>query len=143
MAINKVRRVRISTRLAVLLRIRPAKPCAAGGISERTAIEDAIAKHLDDASNTALLLRRLDRIEQVLAGGHRDVQILSEAFGRYIRLWFTAHVPDASQGNMPAALASASRAHAQFAPQLPERRSRGHRLADDLPARAGGRHGIL
>ncbi len=138
MAINKVRRVRISTRLSVLLRIRLAKHCAASGISERTVIEDAIAKHLDDASNTALLLRRLDRIEQVLAGGHRDVQILSEAFGRYIRLWFTAHVPDASQGNMPAALASAERAYAQFARQLAERLSEGHRFADDLPERAGG-----
>src|SRR5260370_39482904 len=112
MAINKVRRVRISTRLSVLLRIRLAKHCAASGISERTGIEDAIAKHLDDASNTALLLRRLDRIEQVLAGGHLDGQILSEAFGRYIRLWFTAYVPDAAQGIMAVILAAAESEYA-------------------------------
>jgi hypothetical protein len=137
MAINKVRRVRISTRLSVPLRIRLAKHCAASGISERTIIEDAVTKYLDDAGNTALLLRRLDRIEQVLAGGHRDVEILSEAFGRYMRLWFTAHVPDASQGNGSAAVASAEKAYALFARHLGERLSEGHRFLDDLPDEAG------
>jgi hypothetical protein len=137
MAMNKVRRVRISTRLSVPLRIRLAKHCAASGISERTIIEDAVAKYLDDAGNTALLLRRLDRIEQALAGGHRDVEILSEAFGRYMRLWFMAHVPDASQGNRSAALASAEKAYLWFARQLAERLSEGHRFVDDLPDGAG------
>jgi hypothetical protein len=137
MAINKVRRVRISTRLSVPLRIRLAKHCAASGISERTIIEDAVARYLDDAGNTALLLRRLDRIEQALAGGHRDVEILSEAFGRYMRLWFTAHVPDASQGKGLAAVASAEKAYAWFARQLAERLLEGHRFVDDLPDGAG------
>jgi hypothetical protein len=136
-AINKVRRVRISTRLSVPLRIRLAKHCAASGISERTIIEDAVAKYLDDAGNTALLLRRLDRIEQALADGHRDVEILSEAFGRYMRLWFTAHVPDASQGKGFAAVASAEKAYAWFARQLAARLSEGHRFVDDLPDEAG------
>ncbi|MGA3120025.1 MAG: hypothetical protein ABSF69_04570 [Polyangiaceae bacterium] len=129
--------MRISTRLSVPLRIRLAKHCAASGISERTIIEDAVAKYLDDAGNTALLLRRLDRIEQALADGHRDVEILSEAFGRYLRLWFTAHVPDASQGKGFVAVASAEKAYAWFARQLAERLSEGHRFVDDLPDGAG------
>jgi hypothetical protein len=97
MATTKVRRVRVGTRLSVELRARLTKYCAASGISERTIIEDALRKHLDSKDETTLFLRRLDRIERALARDHRDLELLSEAFGRYIRLWFTAHAPNTTE----------------------------------------------
>jgi predicted DNA-binding protein len=63
MATTKVRRVRVGTRLSVELRARLTKYCAASGISERTIIEDALRKYLDATDDTALLLRRFDRVE--------------------------------------------------------------------------------
>ena len=88
MAKTKVRRVRVCVRLSVELRAKLAKYCAASGISERTVIEDALQKHLGNESDTALLLRRFDRVERDMARDHRDLELLSEAFGRYMRLWF-------------------------------------------------------
>ena len=49
-------------------------------------IEDALQKHLGNESDTELLLRRFDRVERDLARDHRDLELLSEAFGRYLRL---------------------------------------------------------
>ena len=71
MATTKVRRVRVSARLSVELRARLTKYCAASGISERTVIEDAVRKHLDSTDDTALVLRRFDRVERALARGER------------------------------------------------------------------------
>ena len=83
MAKTKVRRVRVGTRLSVELRAQLTKYCAASGISERTVIEDALSKHLHNDDNTALIVRRLDRTNRELAHAQRDLELLSEAFGRY------------------------------------------------------------
>ena len=93
MATTKVRRVRVGTRLSLELRNRLTKYCAASGISERTIIEDALRKYLEGTDDSALVLRRFDRLEHALAKDHRDMELLSEAFGRYMRLWLAAHAP--------------------------------------------------
>ncbi|HLK40138.1 MAG TPA: hypothetical protein VKU41_25455 [Polyangiaceae bacterium] len=136
MATTKVRRVRVGTRLSVELRARLTKYCAASGISERTVIEDALRKYLDATDDTALLLRRFDRIERALARGHRDIDLLSEAFGRYLRLWFSAHAPTASEAGKAAARAAAETQYKQFAQHLGGWFAQGHRFVDDLPAEA-------
>src|SRR5579859_2005716 len=96
MATTKVRRVRVGTRLSTDLRARLTKYCTASGIPERTVIEDALRKYLDATDDTALVLRRFDRVDRALAQGQRDIELLSEAFGLYMRFWFAAHAPSAA-----------------------------------------------
>ena len=83
MATAQSRRVRVGTRLSLELRSSLTKYCAASDISERTLIEHGLR-------TTALVPRCFDRIERALAREHRDLKLLSEAFGRYMRLWFMA-----------------------------------------------------
>jgi hypothetical protein len=45
----------------------------------------------------ALLLCRFDRVERELARDHRDLELLSDAFGRYMRPWFMAHAPNTAE----------------------------------------------
>jgi predicted DNA-binding protein len=133
MATTKVRRVRVGTRLSLELRSRLTKYCAASGISERTVIEDALRKYLDATDDTALVLRRFDRVERALACEHRDLELLSEAFGQYIRLWFTAHAPSKAEASMAAALRAAETAYKQFANRLGAEFTKGHRFIDEVP----------
>jgi hypothetical protein len=136
MAKTKVRRVRVCARLSVELRAKLAKYCAASGISERTVIEDALQKHLDSKSDTELLLRRLDQVKRDLARDHRDLELLSEAFGRYMRLWFVAHAPSAADAGKGAARAAGETPYRQFAQQLGAQFKQGHRFIDDFPLEA-------
>jgi predicted DNA-binding protein len=136
MATTKVRRVRVGTRLSVELRARLTKYCAASGISERTIIEDALRKYLDSTDDMALLLRRFDRVERALARDHRDLELLSEAFGRYMRLWFMAHAPNAVEAGKAAARGVAETQYKQFAQHLGAQFTQGHRFIDDLPVEA-------
>jgi hypothetical protein len=136
MAKTKVRRVRVCARLSVELRAKLAKYCAASGISERTVIEDALQKHLDSKSDTELLLRRFDQVKRDMARDHRDLELLSEAFGRYMRLWFVAHVPSAADAGKGAARGAGETQYRQFAQHLGVQFQQGHRFVDDLPAEA-------
>ncbi|MGD0680212.1 MAG: hypothetical protein ABSC94_32950 [Polyangiaceae bacterium] len=138
MATTKVRRVRVGTRLSLELRARLTKYCAASGISERTIIEDALRKYLDGTDDTALLLRRFDRIERAQARDHRDLELLSEAFGRYMRLWFLTHAPNTAEAGKAAGRAGAETQYRHFARHLGEHFKQGHRFIDDLPVEALG-----
>jgi hypothetical protein len=119
----------MGTRLRPDLRARLARYSAASGISERVIIEEALTKHFDGSNEGALLLRRLDRIDEALVRGRRDVELLSAAFGRYMRLWFLAHNP-ATQGG---ALNAAEAQYKRFARDLAAHLSDGRRFSDDLP----------
>src|ERR1700722_5059284 len=136
MAKTKVRRVRVCARLSVQLRDKLARYCAASGISERTVIEDALQKHLDSRSDTELLLRRFDRVERDMARDHRDLELLSQAFGRYMRLWFAAHASSAGEAGKAAARAAGEVPYRQFAQHLGMQFKQGHRFIDDIPAEA-------
>jgi hypothetical protein len=118
MAKTKVRRVRVGTRLSVELRAQLTKYCAASGISERTVIEDALSKHLHNDDNTALIVRRLDRTNRELAHAQRDLELLSEAFGRYMRLWFMAHAASNTEVGKGATRGAGETQYRQFAQRL-------------------------
>jgi hypothetical protein len=133
MAATKVRRVRVGTRLSLELRNRLTKYCAASGISERTVIEDALRKYLDGTDDSALILRRFDRVERELARDHRALELLSEAFGRYMRLWLATHVPSTAEASMAATRSAAEARYKQFAQHLGAQFAQGHRFIDDLP----------
>jgi hypothetical protein len=136
MAKTKVRRVRVCARLSVELRDKLARYCAASGISERTVIEDALQKHLGNESDTELLLRRFDRVERDMARDHRDLELLSEAFGRYMRLWFMTHAPSAADAGKGATRGAAESQYGQFAKHLGAQFKQGHRFVDDFPLEA-------
>jgi hypothetical protein len=138
MAKTKVRRVRVCARLSVELRAKLAKYCAASGISERTVIEEALQKHLDSKSDTELLLRRFDQVKRDMARDHRDLELLSEAFGRYMRLWFTAHAPSTVEPGKGAARAAGEAQYRQFAQYLGAQFTGGHRFVNDVPIEALG-----
>jgi hypothetical protein len=136
MAKTKVRRIRVCARLSVELRDKLARYCAASGISERTVIEDALQKHLDGKSDTDLLLRRLDQVKGDMARNRRDLELLSEAFGRYMRLWFVAHAPSAGEAGKAAARATGEVPYRQFAQHLGAQFKQGHRFIDDFSPEA-------
>ena len=134
MATTKVRRVRVSARLSAELRARLTKYAAASGISERTILEDALRKYLDGAGDTALLIRRFDRVDRALGRAERDLDLLSEAFGRYIRLWFLAHAPNADAVEAKASTRGSAETHyKKFVEHLGALFAQGHRFIDDLP----------
>jgi len=130
MAVSKVRRVRVSARISVSVRDRLTKYSAASGISERAVIENALRQYLEGSSDSALMLRRLDRLQALVGRDHRDLELLSEAFGLYMRAWFLAHSPSVAESKTPHAGEGAYKA---FAQHLGERFSAGHRFVDDLP----------
>jgi hypothetical protein len=138
MAKTKVRRVRISTRLSVELRAQLTKYCAASGISERMVIEDALSKHLHNTDDMALIARRLDGIVRELAHDHRDLELLSEAFGRYMRLWFMAHAPSTAEAGKGATRGAGETQYRQFAQHLGAQFKQGHRFVHDVPVEAFG-----
>ena len=118
------------------LRNRLTKYCAASGISERTIIEDALRKYLDGTDDSALILRRFDRMERALARDHRDLELLSEAFGRYMRMWLATQAPSMAEGGMAATRGAAEARYKQFAQYLGAHFSQGHRFIHDLPVEA-------
>jgi hypothetical protein len=138
MAKSKVQRVRVCARITVQLRDRLARYSKASGISERTVIEDALQKHLGNESDTELLLRRLDQVKRETAGSRRDLELLSEAFGRYMRLWFAAHTPGAGEAGKAGARAAGEAPYRQFAQHLGAQFKQGHRFIDDLPVETLG-----
>jgi len=130
MAVTKVRRVRVSARISVSVRDRLTKYCAASGISERSVIENALRQYLEGSSDSALMLRRLDRLQVSVGRDHRDLELLSEAFGLYMRAWFLAHSPSVADSKT---MRAGEGAYKAFAQHLGERFSAGHRFVDDLP----------
>ena len=128
----KVRRVRVYTRLTATLRDRVSSYCAASGIAERAVFEAALQQYIDGTSDMTLVLRRLDRLGRAGARMHRDLELLSEAFGVSIRLWF-AHTPTIPEDGKPAARQAAESRYKQFVEHVTQQFSGGRRFLDDLP----------
>ena len=62
------------------------------GATDSAVVNAALAQYLDKSSDTALILRRLDRISRGQARAQREIEVLSEFLGAFIQLWF-AHTP--------------------------------------------------
>jgi hypothetical protein len=139
-AAPKVRRVRVYPRLSLAVRQRLAEYCARKGITERDAIEESILEHLDGTSDGAKVLGRLERLALAIDAAqeradtrqreiHRAIEVLSEAFGRFVRLWMFVH---AAAFNQPATKDAAESLYQQFAAKVSECLLRGHRFVHDL-----------
>ena len=146
-AAAKVRRVRVYTRLSLALRRRLLAYCAATGRSERAVIEDAVARYLANPAKgpstsgpLVRLTQAIDEDRRVRERQQRDLEILSEAFGRFLRIWTTVHALTFTQPATPEAAEALSRQRAsgeslykRFAASVADHFLRGHRFADDLP----------
>jgi hypothetical protein len=106
--------------------------CAATGITESAVVEKALGQYLDQISDTTLLMRRLDRLGRAQARSHRDVELLSEAFATWIKLWL-AHTPQIPDEAKASARVSAQARYRQFVTHVAEQMADGSRFLDDLP----------
>ena len=134
---TKAQRVRLCTRLSFDIRAQLRKYSARSGISESTIVEDALSKYLHGADDTTLVMRRFDQLAEATARNRRDTELLSEAFGRYMRLWFGAHAP-AGADTAKGAARSAEGPYRHFAKELAAEFNRGHRFINDVPVEAVG-----
>jgi len=134
-AVPKDRRGRVYPRISLAVRKRMTEYCARKGVTERDFIEDAILQRLDGTSDGAKVLGQLERLALALDAQqqkhdlqHRELEMLSAAFGRYLRLWFLAHQPPDSEEEQRAG-ADMFRG---FAARLAEEFASGHRFVDDF-----------
>jgi predicted DNA-binding protein len=145
-AVPKVRRVRVYTRLSHPLRKRLAAYCAATGRSERAVIEEGVAHVLDDNKDNPSATTAIDRLVEAIDNDqrrrdqqHRDLEILSEAFGRFVRLWMVIHAASFSDPTTAAAtntlskqLAAGENLYGRFAATIAHHFAKGHRFTHDL-----------
>jgi hypothetical protein len=140
-AVPKLRRVRIYTRLSHALRTRLLAFCAATGRSERAVIEEAVERYLANPGKSAAHSGPLERLVQAIDDDrrqrqleHRDLEILSEAFGRFMRLWLgTVHPLVAEQGKGAELRKAGELAYEKFARFVADQFLDGHRFVHDLP----------
>jgi len=102
------------------------------GATESSVVESALLQYLDgDVIDRALLLRRLDRLGGRVATLQRDFDLLSQAFGVFLQVWFahTPRIPDDAKG---AAEESALSRYAQFLDHVGTQIMSGQRFAREI-----------
>jgi len=125
-------RVRLLPYVQVEVAERLDKFCAASNATESAVVGAAIRQYIAGTSDAALLLRRLDRLGRALTRSQRDLELLSEAFAVFMRLWF-AHMPSIPEEEKKAARSTAESRYRQFVEHVAEQFSGGRRFLDDLP----------
>jgi hypothetical protein len=114
------------------LRKRLRTYAARKGVTESAVVQAALQEHLDsEATDRALILRRLDRAGRAIATFHRDLELLSEAFAVFVQLWF-AHTPRVSPDSRAAAEQGASRRYRQFLDYVSKQFGEGNRFIRDV-----------
>jgi hypothetical protein len=145
--------VRIYTRLSHALRKHLLAYCAATGRSERAVIEDAVERYLANPAKDPSTSGPLDRLVQAIDDDrrlrerqHRDLELLSEAFGRFLRLWMIVHASTFTQADTPEGAQTVSRQRAtgetlykRVAAVVADHFLRGHRFIHDFPDLDGSR----
>jgi predicted DNA-binding protein len=135
-------RVRLLPYVEPELAERLDKFCAASDATESAVVGAAIQQYLDGTSDATLLLRRLDRLGRALARSQRDIELLSEAFAVFTRVWF-AHTPTVPEDGKKLARTMAESRYRQFVEHVIEQFSGGRRFLDDLPRESIGADGEL
>jgi hypothetical protein len=100
-------------------------------VSLTAVVEAALRQYLDDASDVALLMRRLDRATRRIDRVRRELALLSEFVSVWARLWF-AHTPQLPDEARAAAQTSAAKRYGQLLDFVSKRVAGGQRLAIDL-----------
>ncbi len=145
--VRKVTRVRLYTRLSHALRENLYAYSKATGRSERAVIEDAVARYLANPGKDPLTSGPLDRLARAIDDDrrlrerqHRDLEILSEAFGRFVQAWTFVHGAMFKDAATPETSAAVSKRQAdgealykRFVARVAGQFLRGHRFVHDLP----------
>ena len=137
----KPRRVRVYPKLSIEVRQRLKEYRARKGLKERDVIEEAIRQYLDGTSDSAKVLTQLERLALTIdaererrESAHRElhlaIEVLSEMFGRFVRLWMAVH---AATFKVPATQEAADSLYEKFAAKVAEYFRGGHRFLHDLP----------
>jgi hypothetical protein len=149
----KEERVRVYTRMSNPVRDHLHAYSKTKGRSERAVIEEAVMRYLANPVKDPSTSGPLDRLAQAIDDDrrlrerqHRDLEILSEAFGRFLRAWTMAHAPTpkappASDPSEAASrqLAAGESLYKKFVADLADHFKRGHRFIHDLPGLEGSR----
>jgi len=122
---------RIRPYLSPTLHKRFKRYCKAHGHSESSVTEAALLEYLDETKDMTLLLRRLDRQQRMIGQLQRDFNVLSEAFGVYVQLYF-AHTPEVETHSKEAAKHQGLKRYNQFVDYVAQQYSGGHRFINDL-----------
>ena len=131
----KPTRIRLHARISPHTRKRLREHCAARGISARAGIEAAITEYLDDVSDTALIMKHMDRLGRWFSRLHRENEIFMESFMVFVKLWF-AHTPPVSEDSKANAQVSAEARYKHFVRYVNDLLARGERAFDDFPREA-------
>ena len=83
---------RIQPYIAREVRQRLARHCAGLGLTESAVVNEALTQYLDGTSDATLWMRRQDLLDRRVQRLARDVEILSQTVGMFLRIWF-AHTP--------------------------------------------------
>jgi hypothetical protein len=129
---NRRGRVKLQTYMDPGLSDRVDRFCTAMGLSESALVKSALGQYLDGTSDAALLLRRLDRLGRAVSVTQRDLEVLSQAFGVFVRLWL-AHTPTVPEEAKPGARVNAENRYGRFTQHVADQFSAGRRFLDDLP----------
>lgn len=125
-------RSRLVASVPRVLRERLSTHCAAGATNENAVVTAALYQYFENANDKELLLRRLDRLDQAAGQLLRGLDLQSEAFAVFIKIWF-AHTPSIGADGRRAALAVSETRYRQFVEYVAARMASGMRFALDLP----------
>ena len=83
------------------------------GATDNAVLNAALEQYLDKSSDTALILRRLNRLSRGLARSQRQTETLAEFLGAFIQIWF-AHTPPLPDEQKNSAKHSANKRYADM-----------------------------
>ncbi len=137
----KVARVRVYTRLSSPLREHLHAYSKTKGRSERAILEEAVARYLANPGKDPSTSGPIERLAQAIDDDrrvrerqHRDLELLSEMLGRFLRIWMSVHAPSFKK---PATPAAGEELYLGLASAVAEMFRRGHRFVHDLPGYEG------
>jgi hypothetical protein len=123
---------RIQPYIAREVRQRLARHCAGLGLTESAVVNEALTQYLDGTSDATLWMRRQDLLDRRVQRLARDVEILSQTVGMFLRVWF-AHTPALRKEARQAASQSGEQRYRLLLERVGEQFTGGKRFTDDLP----------
>ena len=101
------------------------------GATHNAVLNAALEQYLDKSSDTALIIRRLDRLSQGLARTQRQTETLAELLSAFIQIWF-AHTPPLPDEQKNPAKHSANKRYADMIEFIRRRLSASKHVLVDL-----------
>jgi hypothetical protein len=128
----RAQRQRVQAYLTTDLHDQLVGECAALRTSVSAYITAAVRERLDGLGDKKSLFNRLDRVSRGLEHVDRDVELLSETFAIFVRVWY-AHNPSVPDEAKQAARAVGDSRFERFIRHAAEQWNSGHRFIDHFP----------